>query len=191
LRDDLSLPLSEQTGKAMDEETAMVLSIVVFFNQISPMKFILAIKQQMTQFFDEDGRVYPATLLRAGPIVVTQLKTKEKDGYRALQVGFETKKKVSKPQKGHFGELGNFRYTREFLSTLEKQKGESIDVSIFKKGDIVAVSGISKGKGFQGVVKRHGFHGGPRSHGQKHSEREAGSIGGGGCVWRGAWVGIV
>jgi len=139
-------------------------------------KFILATKQHMTQYFEEDGRAYPATLLSAGPVVVTQVRTKDKDGYEALQVGYGTKKKITKPQKGHFGDLGSFRYTREF-PFIEKQKGDSIDVSIFEKGDVVMVSGVSKGKGFQGVVKRHGFHGGPRSHGQKHSEREPGSIG--------------
>ena len=139
----------------------------------------------MVQFFREDGKAIPATLLNAGPVVVTQVKNLEKDKYSAVQVGYGEKKKLGKALLGHFKKLGNFRYVKEFRLTDPKEieglgEGSAIDVSVFKEGDLVTVSGISKGKGFQGVVKRHGFHGGPRSHGQKHSEREAGSIGGGG-----------
>lgn len=148
------------------------------------MKFILGIKQNMTQVFDEDGKVHPGTLISAGPVVVVQIKGEEKDGYSAVQIGYgeKNKKNINKAQRGHFGDLGNFRYLREFRfgknQKLENIKvGDKIDVSVFEKGDKIEVSGISKGKGFQGVVKRHGFHGGPRSHGQKHSEREPGSIG--------------
>ncbi len=144
-------------------------------------KYILATKQKMTQFFDEDGRVHPATLLHAGPITVTQIKNKERDGYESVQVGFESRKKVNKPLQGHFKDKGTFRYVKEFKDcngkSLDAKDGEVLNVSQFKEGDAVSVSGISKGKGFAGVVKRHGFHGGPRSHGQKHSEREPGSIG--------------
>ena len=152
------------------------------------MKYILGTKQYMTQFFDESGRVYPATLISAGPVTVTQLKTKEKDGYAAVQVGFGVAKKIGKAQKGHFMKdgktLGAFRYVREFRPKDENKNiatavGDVVDVTVFVPGEKVAVSGISKGKGFQGVVKRHGFAGGPRTHGQKHSEREAGAIGGG------------
>ncbi len=136
----------------------------------------------MTQIFDKEGRVSPVTVLRAGPVVITQIKDKEKDGYTATQVGFgeRNKKRINKPLKGHLKNLGNFRYLREFRlrnNGAEFKPGDKIDVSIFTEGDKVNVSSISKGKGFQGVVKRHGFHGGPRSHGQKHSEREPGSIG--------------
>lgn len=129
----------------------------------------------MSQIFDENGEVIPVTLVEAGPMIVTQIKTNGKDGYEAAQVGFGRKspKKIKKPQK----KLGNFRWLREFKSVSDLKLGDKIDVSIFAKGDIVKISGISKGKGFQGVVKRHGFHGGPRTHGQKHSEREPGSIG--------------
>lgn len=137
-------------------------------------KFILAKKEKMTQFFNEDGSVVPVTLISAGPIVAVQIKTKEKDGYDAIQFGFEEKKKGKKNKK-------TFRYLREFSAQGESASGwkigDIIDVSIFEKGDKITVSGISKSKGFQGVVKRHGFHGGPRTHGQKHSEREPGSIG--------------
>jgi large subunit ribosomal protein L3 len=153
------------------------------------MKFILATKQNMTQIFDDEGVVHPVTVLKAGPVVVTQIKTKSgKDGYSAVQVGFGERnaKNINKPMKGHMKELGNFSTLKEFttesknIDMPDMKVGDKVDVSIFAKGDKVTVSGTSKGKGFQGVVKRHGFHGGPRSHGQKHSEREPGSIGGAG-----------
>lgn len=145
------------------------------------MKFILGTKQSMSQVFTDEG-VVPVTLITAGPIVVTQVKTKEKDGYEAVQVGYGTRaeKNIAKAQKGHFKELGNFRFVKEFQpKKIENKVGDSISLEAFKAGDVVEVSATSKGKGFQGVVKRHGFKGGPRSHGQKHSEREPGSIGGG------------
>lgn len=135
----------------------------------------------MTQVFDDKGAVSAATMITAGPVVVTQVKTKEKDGYEAVQVGFGTKKEknIAKPQLGHLKGLGTFRYLREAPAGAG-ERGAKIDVSIFAPGDTVEVSAVSKGKGFQGVVKRHGFHGGPRSHGQKNKERSPGSIGGGG-----------
>ena len=125
-----------------------------------------------------------ATVVAAGPLVITQLKSKEKDGYTAFQVGYGTrnKKNINKAQQGHFKGKGDFRYVKEFRpkkedDTITVKEGDTIDVSIFEVGDSIEVSAISKGKGFQGVVKRHGFHGGPRTHGQKHSERAPGSIG--------------
>jgi len=144
------------------------------------MKFILGTKEEMTQVFTEEGKAVPVTVVKAGPVVVTQIRNIEKDGYEAVAVGFGEKKAihVAKAQKGQFKDLGNFRTVREFrVASPEANVGDSFDVSIFAEGDTVEVSGITKGKGFQGVVKRHGFHGGPRSHGQKHSEREPGSIG--------------
>lgn len=146
------------------------------------MKFILGTKQEMSQVFTDQGVVIPVTILTAGPIVVTQIKTKEKDGYEGVQVGFGERKEknIAKAQKGHFKTLGNFAHVKEFRPLkVEHKTGDTISLDIFKEGETVEVSAISKGKGFQGVVKRHGFHGGPRSHGQKHSEREPGSIGGG------------
>ncbi len=147
------------------------------------MKLILGTKVAMSQIFDTDGAVHPVTVISAGPVTVTQLKTNETDGYQAVQVGFGTRneKNISKAVRGHLKGLGNFRFLREFPleNATEMKIGDKIDVSAFAEGDVVTVSGVSKGKGFQGVVKRHGFHGGPRSHGQKHSEREPGSIGGG------------
>ena len=138
----------------------------------------------MTTVFTEEGRAYAATIIIAMPAMVTQIKTVEKDGYSAAQIGANEVKesKVNKAQIGHakgkaFRHFGEFR-PRD--GAVDVEAGVTLDVSVFVPGDPVSVTSISKGKGFQGVVKRHGFHGGPRTHGQKHSEREAGSIGGGG-----------
>lgn len=150
------------------------------------MKFILGTKGKMLTVFTDDGRAFAATVVTAAPNVVTQVKTKEKDGYNAVQVGaLETKAKyVAKAQVGHAKgkALKTFKeFKQRGGDAIEGMEvGGAIDVSAFAAGDKVTVSAISKGKGFQGVVKRHGFHGGPRSHGQKHSERAPGSIGGGG-----------
>lgn len=157
--------------------SAIVGAIFVF------MKFMLGTKEYMTQVFDKEGRVHAATVIAAGPLTVTQVKSKEKDGYEAVQVGYGERKvsRLNKPQLGHFKDLGNFRFTREFRTILEKaERGMKIDVSAFAPGDVVTVSSVSKGKGFQGVVKRHKFKGDSRTHGRKHSERSPGSIGGGG-----------
>ncbi|MBI5645076.1 50S ribosomal protein L3 [Candidatus Kaiserbacteria bacterium] len=144
------------------------------------MKFMLGTKGKMTQVFDEKGIVCAATAILAGPLTVTQVKAKDKDGYEAVQVGFAAQKE-SRMNKAQTGKA--FKFFREYRvgeGDTVRTSGESIDVSIFAPGDIVQVSAISKGKGFQGVVKRHGFRGGPRSHGQKNKERAPGSIGGGG-----------
>ena len=135
----------------------------------------------MTQVFDERGVVSAATLITAGPLTITQVKSIEKDGYAAVQVGFGVRKEknINNAQKGHTKDLGNIRYMREFVGSEEVKRGDTVDISVFIPGDVVEVSAISKGKGFQGVVKRHGFSGGPRSHGQKNKERAPGSIGGG------------
>lgn len=150
------------------------------------MKFILGLKKNMTQVFDEKGNVVPVTVLEAGPMVITQIKTVATDGYNAVQVGFGTKKEknISKAVIGHVKGLGNFRFIKEFRIEDEKDManlkvGDKIDLSTFKEGDKITVSSTSKGKGFQGVIKRHGFKGQPRTHGQKHSERAPGSISGG------------
>jgi len=144
------------------------------------MKFAVGTKQYMTQVFDEKGIAYPVTVIAVAPMQITQIKTKEKDGYTAVQIGAGAKKesKVNKAQKSK----GNFNVFKEFRmdDTSAHTVGEAITASTFAVGDVVEVAGITKGKGFQGVVKRHGFHGGSRTHGQKHSEREPGSIGGAG-----------
>ncbi len=146
------------------------------------MKYILGTKQKMSQIFDAQGNAHPVTVVSAGPVVVTQVKNKDTDGYDAVQVGYGTRResRINKAQKGHFKELGNFAYTKEYRGEAEVAVGDTVDLSSFTEGDKVKVTAISKGKGFQGVVKRHGFGGGRRSHGQKHSEREPGSIGIGG-----------
>ncbi|OGG64141.1 50S ribosomal protein L3 [Candidatus Kaiserbacteria bacterium RIFCSPHIGHO2_02_FULL_55_17] len=146
------------------------------------MKFILAKKEGMTRVFGEDGRAYAGTILTADPVVVTQVKTKDgKDAYSAIQVGMGTRrvKNVSKAVLGHTKGKG-YEAIREFRTNDTAEVGNAIDASVFAIGDTVQVSGLTKGKGFAGVVKRHGFHGGPRSHGQKHTERSPGSIGGSG-----------
>jgi len=140
------------------------------------MKFILGKKIGMTQIW-KDGKVIPVTLISAGPCVVTQIKTEEKDGYKAVQVGFEKitkEKKIKKTQKDK-----PYRYLREFRTEeVDKFKvGDVIDVSQFEVGEKVKVAGISKGKGFQGVVKRWGFSGRNKTHGVKHEERTLGSVG--------------
>lgn len=147
------------------------------------MKFILGTKVNMTQIFDEKGAVHPVTVLKVGPMTVTQVKTTATDGYNAVQFGYGTRraKNINKPLTGHM-KGGAFMHLREQRLETEPTLalGDTVDASVFTAGETVTVSGTSKGKGFQGVVKRHGFKGGPRSHGQKHSEREPGSLGGGG-----------
>jgi large subunit ribosomal protein L3 len=139
------------------------------------MKFILGLKLGMAQTFDEKGSPVPVTLIEAGPCEVTQIKTKEKDGYQAVQIGFkkiEKKKKIKKPMKEK-----PYLWLREFKDG-EYKVGDKIDASIFQEGDIVKVSGISKGKGFAGAVKRWGFKGRLSvSHGTKHELRTLGSVG--------------
>ncbi len=148
------------------------------------MKFILGTKGKMLTVYTEDGQAFAATVINAAPNVVTQIKTAEKDGYSAVQIGGveTTDKHVNKAQLGH-SKGKAFRHFREINlkgAVADVEVGAVADLSQFEVGEKVEVSAISKGKGFQGVVKRHGFHGGPRSHGQKHSERAPGSIGGSG-----------
>ncbi len=136
----------------------------------------------MTRIFAADGYAHAATILKADPITVTQVKTKDgKDKYSAVQVGVGERKvkNISKAVLGHTKGKG-YTHIREFRDAGEMEVGDTISADTFAVGDVVQVSGLSKGKGFQGVIKRHGFHGGPRSHGQKHSEHAPGSIGGGG-----------
>lgn len=141
----------------------------------------------MTQVFDEKGVCYPVTILRVSPLTVTALKSADKDGYDAVQVaaGDQKESRLSKADLGHQG--GAKRYVKEFRARASQNEktdglevGQTIDASTFNPGDTVAVSAISKGKGFQGVVKRHGFGGDLASHGRTHSLRAPGSIGGGG-----------
>ena len=150
------------------------------------MKCILGKKLDMTQVWDYKGRVTPVTIVKAGPCYVTQVKTKAKDGYEAVQLGFAafgttTLKKMTKAMQGHLKDLPALSRLREHrISGSELKRGDVIDVAIFSPGDMVRVVGTSKGKGFQGVVKRHGFHGSPKTHGHKDQLRMPGSIGAGG-----------
>lgn len=146
------------------------------------MKFILGRKLQMSQVYRPDGTVVPVTLVEAGPCVVTQVKTLENDGYRAVQIGFDPHKNISQPQKNHLKDLPSFSVLREFGidEKAEYHRGDEIAATIFAPGDAISVSGISKGHGFQGVVKRHGFHGQKQTHGHKDQQRAPGSIGAGG-----------
>jgi large subunit ribosomal protein L3 len=140
---------------------------------------ILGKKIGMTQVFTDDGRAYPVTVIEAGPCCVVQVKTRDNDGYEAVKIGFpEVKeKKLNKPESGIFKKAGvkPYRMLREFAASGLKV-GEFVTVDGFTKGDKVSVSGISKGKGFQGVMKRHNFSGGPGSHGSMFN-RAPGSIG--------------
>lgn len=158
------------------------------------MKAILGKKVGMTQVFSEDGEAIPVTVIEAGPCYVTQVKTAERDGYRAVQLGFEEVKpqRLSSGEKGHLAknEVGPLRHLREFSLRADEEiaEGERILVDVFEVGDWVDVVGISKGRGFAGVVRRHGFRGGPKTHGQSDRHRAPGSIGASanpGRVWKG------
>jgi large subunit ribosomal protein L3 len=140
---------------------------------------IIGKKLGMSQIFLDDGRAEAVTAIEAGPCTVTQVKTKSRECYEAVQLGFGKAKRLNSPQKGHLKELGQFRYLREFRVDDSEgiQVGDKIDVSMFEVGDLVDVIGISKSKGFAGVVKRYHFAGGPKTHGQSDRHRHPGSIG--------------
>ncbi len=151
---------------------------------------IIGKKLGMTQVFDAKGRAEAATLIEAGPCVVTQIKTGTSDGYNAAQLGFGSNKKIKSPIKGQCRGLGEFRFLREIRMTSSEDVniGDTIDAGMFNAGDKIDVVGTSKGRGFAGVVKRHGFRGGPKTHGQSDRLRAPGSVGGGttpGRVWKG------
>jgi len=133
----------------------------------------------MTQFFGETGEAIAVTAIEAGPCVVTQVKSKSKDGYNAVQLGFGKATRLNSPQTAHLKDLEKVRYLHEFraddVSSVER--GQKVSVEFLKQGDKVNVIGFSKGKGFAGVVKRHHFAGGPKTHGQSDRHRHPGSIG--------------
>ena len=147
----------------------------------------------MTQIFNEDGEAIPVTVIEAGPCYVTQVNTLERDGYEAVQLGFEEVKpqRLSGGEKGHLtrNRLPALRHLREFrMRDEEIEEGQRILVDVFEVGERVDVVGVSKGRGFAGVVKRHGFGGGPKTHGQSDRQRAPGSIGAcayPGRVWKG------
>lgn len=153
----------------------------------------------MSQIFKDDGTVVPVTIVSAGPCVVTQVKSKEKDGVSAVQIGFGKQRlfRLNKAEQGHLKGLENgdctVRITRDFKNDEKNdlKRGDVFTIKIFTAGEKVQVVGQSKGKGFQGVVKRHGFHGGPATHGHKDNLRMPGSIGAGGVqrVFKGMRMG--
>jgi large subunit ribosomal protein L3 len=140
---------------------------------------ILGKKIGMTQVFREGGRMEAVTVIEAGPCTVTQVRTPEKEGYGAVQMGFGESKRLTKAEQGHIKELGKFAHLREFraVDISTARVGDKIDVSIFQPGDVVSVAGTSKGKGYAGVVKRHHFKGGKKTHGQSDRTRAPGAIG--------------
>jgi len=156
-------------------------------------KVILGKKVGMTQVFNEDGEAVPVTVIEAGPCYVTQVKTPERDGYMAVQLGFDEVKpqRLSSGEKGHLERNGlpSLRHLREIrVRELDVEEGQRILADVFEVGDWVDVVGNSKGRGFAGVVKRHGFGGGPKTHGQSDRHRAPGSIGAcatPGRVWKG------
>ena len=146
------------------------------------MSGLIGKKIGMTSIYDENGKNIPCTVIEAGPCVVTQVRTKEVDGYEAVQLGFDDKaeKQSNKALNGHFKKAGTSAKRRvvEFIGFEEEYKlGDEIYVDHFEEGEFVDVSGTSKGKGFQGVVKRHGFAGSERTHGQQSMNRAPGSVG--------------
>jgi large subunit ribosomal protein L3 len=156
-------------------------------------KVILGKKVGMTQVFNEEGEAVPVTVIEAGPCYVTQVKTPERDGYTAVQLGFDQVKpqRLSSGEKGHLerNDLPPLRHLREIrVRELDVEEGERILADVFEVGDWVDIVSNSKGRGFAGVVKRHGFGGGPKTHGQSDRQRAPGSIGAcatPGRVWKG------
>lgn len=140
---------------------------------------LLGRKLGMLQRFEPNGTVSAVTVIEAGPCLVTQVKTLDKDGYEAVQLGFGRVKRLNQPERGHLKGLENVRHLHEFKvdSISEVEIGQQIGADLFQVGDFVDVTAISKGRGFAGVVRRHGFHGGPKTHGQSDRHRAPGSIG--------------
>jgi large subunit ribosomal protein L3 len=140
---------------------------------------IIGKKLGMTQVFREDGKAEAVTAIEAGPCTVTQVKTVDKDGYNAAQLGFGEAKRPKTPRRGRARETAKFKHLREFgVDDIEAiEVGQKVDVSLFKAGDVVNITGVSKGKGFAGTVKRYHFAGGPKTHGQSDRHRAPGSIG--------------
>lgn len=140
---------------------------------------ILGRKRGMTTIFSPDGTALPVTVLEAGPCYVTQIRSPEREGYSAVQLGYEETKRLNRPERGHLKNLPPLRYLREFRVAGDglPEVGTKVDVSIFEPGELVDVISTSKGKGFAGVVKRHHFRGGPKTHGQSDRHRAPGSIG--------------
>ena len=175
------------------EEAAPAEEVAPEQEEVNPYaKFLLGTKIGMTNVFSDTGLQFPATVIEAGPCYISQIKTDQNDGYNAVQIGFKLDKKANKPKKNHFtkNKCEPMKYIREFRVDKDSQFsiGEKIDVKIFSEGEYVDISGISKGKGFAGVMKRHGFGGGRASHGKNSVMRKPGSVGAGADpsrIWKG------
>jgi large subunit ribosomal protein L3 len=144
-------------------------------------KGIMGRKAGMTRMFEEGQGMIGVSVIQAGPCFVTQVKSAERDGYSAVQIGFEETRKLTKGERGHLQKNGlpPLRHLQEIRTDNAATVGDKWDVGMFEPGERVNVSGTSKGKGFAGVVKRHGFHGGPKTHGQSDRHRAPGAIGSG------------
>ncbi len=182
--------MTTQEQETVDETSEMVDDTAVSEAPQS-MPGLLGRKVGMTSIYDDAGRANAVTMVEVGPCVVTQVKTEQRDGYQAVQVGFLRASKVNRPMRGHFERAnGSYRHLQEFkVSDLgEYEVGQEIRANVFAAGDAIKVTATSKGKGFQGGVKRHGFAGGPKTHGQSDRHRAPGSVGAGtspGRVWPG------
>lgn len=141
---------------------------------------LLGRKLGMTHVFRNDGTVAAATVIEAGPCIVTQLRTMERDGYEAVQLGFGQARRLNKPERGHLGNHGDLRHLREFRGSAgDVTVGQRVGTEIFEEGSFVDITGTTKGRGFAGTVRRHNFRGGPKTHGQSDRHRAPGSIGAG------------
>lgn|GEM_PF-775950 len=199
--EDLSAEVVESTEKKVESADVNVSDEQSDEAEVSPhddnvidLPFVVAKKVGMTRIFDGSGRDYPTTVVEVGPCYVTQIKSLKNDGYSSIQLGYDeiADKKLKKTQKGHLVKSGinGLRNFKEFRTEVDSEVklGSKIDASIFELGDIVAVTGTSKGRGFSGHMKRHGFSGGRRSHGKNSVMRKAGSIGAGSDPSR-VWLG--
>lgn len=186
-------PSNDDTGTSEDKTNSdEEVSSEESSNVNESARFILGKKVGMTSIYSEGGQQFPATVIEAGPCYVSQVKTDENDGYNAVQIGYVFDKKANKPKVNHYkkNNCDPMRYSKEFR--IEKNEefklGEKIDLNIFSLGELVSVTGTSKGKGFAGVMKRHGFGGGRASHGKNSVMRKPGSVGAGADpsrIWKG------
>ena len=184
---DSNLPEDIQKNNQIDKDTSESKDKVNMFAE-----FLIGKKVGMTCIYDDDGEQFPATIIEAGPCFVSQIKSVKNDGYTAVQIGFGKDMKANKPKTNHFNKSGidPLKYLSEFRVSDSKNfiLGEELNVNVFNEGDIVNISGTSKGKGFAGVMKRHGFGGGRASHGKNSVMRKPGSVGAGADpsrIWKG------
>lgn len=181
----------EEQEVSAENESVDVDAPVVVPDAPETMSGLLGRKIGMTTIYDDSGRSRAVTMVEVGPCFVTQVKTNQRDGYQAVQLGFLRAGKINNPMRGHFERSGGiFRHIQEFeVGDLgEFEVGQELRANVFGAGETVKVIGRSKGKGFQGGVKRHGFAGGPKTHGQSDRHRAPGSVGAGtypGRVWPG------